>query len=179
VWCEKKKQPCAAAAEAASAGKTKKDDTATDKAAKVKCEVSKDDVNVGDIVRFFCMKNKHSFNDHDAEVINCLTNLVQVKFLAGPLKGPAYHKLTYDKIIRIVKSAKPTDQGAAKATTSAAGPTAQGDAAATSAAASTSPLAAAFNASSKGKPIDIERELEAVLEEKEAKALFEQFGPLA
>ena len=49
----KKKQPCAAAAEAASAGKTKKDDKANDKAAKVKCEVSKDDVNVGDIVHFF------------------------------------------------------------------------------------------------------------------------------
>ena len=128
---------------------------------------------------FFCMKHKHNFNDHDAEVIQCLTHLVQVKFLQGPLKGPAYHKLTYDKIIRIVKSAKPTDQGAAKATSSAAGPTAQGDAAATSAAASTSPLAAAFNASSKGKSIDIERELEAVLEEKEAKDLFEEFGPLA
>ena len=112
------------------------------------------------------MKNKNSFNDHDAERINCLTNLVQVKFLAGPLKGPAYPKLTYDKIIRIVKSAKPT-------------PTAQGDAAATSAVASTSLLAAAFNASSKGKPIDIEREPEAVLEEKEAKDLFEEFGPLA
>ena len=98
-----------------------------------------------------------------------MTNLAQVKFLASPLKGPAYHKLTYDKIIRIVKSAKPTDQGAAKATTSAAGPTAQGDAATTSAAASTSPLAAAFNASSKGKSIDIERELEAVLEEKKPK----------
>ena len=108
-----------------------------------------------------------------------MTQLAQDKFLAGPLKGPAYHKLTYDKIIRIVKSAKPTDQGAAKATTSAAGPTAQGDAAATSAAASTSPLAAAFNASSKGKSIDIERELEAVLEDKEANELFAEFGSLA
>ena len=128
---------------------------------------------------FFCMKNKQSFNDHDAEVIQCFSSLVQVKFQQGPLKGPAVHKLTYDKIIRIVKSAKPTDQGAAKATTSAAGPTAQGDAAATSAAASTSPLAAAFNASSKGKSIDIERELEAVLEEKEAEDQFEELGPLA
>ena len=59
-----------------------------------------------------------------------------------------------------------------------AGPTAQGDAAATSAAASTSPLAAAFSASSKGKSIDIERELEAVLEEHEAKDLVEEFGTL-
>ena len=144
---EKKKQPCAAAAAAASAGKTKKDDKAKHKAATVNCDVTKDDVNVGDIVHFFCMKNKHSFNDHDAEVIQCLTKLVQVKFLQGPLKGPVYHKLTCDKIIRIVKSTKPTDQGAAKTTTSAAGPTAQDEAAATSAAASTSPLAAAFNAS--------------------------------
>ena len=107
-----------------------------------------------------------------------MTHLVQVKFLQGPLKGPAYHKLTYDKIIRIVKSAKPTDQGAAKATTSAAGPTAQGDAAATSAAASTSPLAAAFNASSKSR-IDIERALEAVLEDKETSELFAEYGSLA
>ena len=179
MWREKKKQPCAAAATAASAGKTKKYDKAKDKAPNVKWGVSKDDVNVGDIVHFFCIKHKHSFNEHDAEVIQCLTQLVQVKFLQGPLKGPAYHKLTHDKIIRIVKSAKPTDQGAAKATTSAAGPTAQGDAAATSAAASTSPLATAFNASSKGKSIDMERELEAVLEDKEADELFAEFGSLA
>ena len=178
MWREKKKQPCAAAAAAASAGKTKKDDKANDKAATVKCEVKKDDVNVGGIVHFFCMKNKQSFNDHDAEVITCLINLAQVKFLQGPLKGPAYHKLTYDKIIRIVKSAKPTDQGAAKATTSAAGPTAQGDAAATSAAASTSPLAAAFNASSQSR-LDIEGALEAVLEDTEASDLFAEYGSFA
>ena len=121
---------------------------------------------------FLCIKHKHSFNEHDAEVIQCLTHLAQVKFLASPLKSPADHKLTYDAIIRIVKGAKPTDQGAAAATSAAAGPTAQGDAAATSAAAVTSPLAATLNASSKGKSIDIERELEAVLEEKEAKDLF-------
>jgi len=124
------------------------------------------------------MKHTSNFNDHDAEVIQCLTHLVQVKFLQGPLKGPAYHKLTYDKIIRIVKSAKPTDQGAAKTTTSAAGPKAQGDAAATSAAASTSPLAAAFNASSKSR-IDIERALEDVLEDKETSDLFAEYGTLA
>jgi len=179
VWRGKKKQPCAAAAAAASAGKTKKDDKANDKAAHVKCEVTTDDVNVGVIVHFFGMKNKQSFNDHDAEVIQCLTNLVQVKFLQGPLKGPALHKLSYDKIIRIVKSTKPTDQGAAKTTTSAAGPTAQDEAAATSAAASTSPLAAAFSASSKGTSIDIERELEAVLEGEEANELFAEVGSLA
>ena len=49
MWREKKgKQPCAAAAAAASAGKTKNDDKVKDKAPKVKWEVSKDDVNVGD-----------------------------------------------------------------------------------------------------------------------------------
>ena len=86
------------------------------------------------------------------------------------MKAPNLYKLTYDKTVRIVKSA---------------GPTAQGAAAATSAAAVASPLAAAFNASSgvagvgsKDKPVDIERELEVVLEGKEAKDLFEEFGTL-
>ena len=92
------------------------------------------------------------------------------------MKGPAFHKLTCDKIIRVAKSAKPTAQGVAAATSAVAGPTAQGDAAATSAAAVTSPLAAAFSASSKGKSIDIERELEAVLEDKEADELLQSLA---
>ena len=77
--------------------------------------------------------------------------------------------------LHCLKNKRDFNDHAAAATSVVAGPTAQGAAAATSAAAVASPLAAAFNASSgvvgvgsKDKPVDIEQELEAVLEAKEA-----------
>ena len=98
-----------------------------------------------------------------------MTNLVKAKFLQGPCKG-AIKRFTSDNIAKIVNSA---------------GPAASAAAAATGAAAVASPLAAAFSASagvagagSKDKHVDIEKELEAVLEEKEAADLFREFGTI-
>jgi len=98
-----------------------------------------------------------------------LAQLVKVKCLQGPCKSTV-NKFTYDNIAKIVKSAGPTTSSAA---------------AATGAAAVASPWAAAFSASagvagagSKDKHVDIENELEAVLEEKEAADLFREFGTI-
>jgi hypothetical protein len=120
----------------------------------------KDQVCVGDIIHLNCKKNKGDYNNHDAEAIGCLTSLVKVKFLQGPCKGTV-NKFAYDNIAKIANSA---------------GPTASAAAAATGAAAVASPLAAAFSASagvagagSKDKHVDIEKELEAVLEEKRSR----------
>jgi hypothetical protein len=148
---------------ATSAGKTKADATARDEAPSVKRDVSKGQVRVGDIIHLSCNKSKGDNNNHDAEVITCLTSLVKVKFLQGPCTSTD-NTFTYDNIATIVKSA---------------GPTASIAAAATGAAAVASPLAAAFSASagvagagSKDKHVDIEKELEAVLEGKRSRRSF-------
>ena len=98
-----------------------------------------------------------------------MTNMIKVRFLEGPSKGTV-NKFHYDTISKIVKSAGQKDSPAA---------------AATGAAAVASPLAAAFSASavaaataSKDKPVDIEKDLTAVLEEKEAAELFRDYGDL-
>ena len=95
--------------------------------------------------------------------------MVKVKFLQGPCKGTR-NTFTYDNITKIVNSA---------------GQAASTAAAATGAAAVASPLAAAFSASagvagagSKDKHVAIEKDLEAVLEEKEAADLFREHGTI-
>ena len=135
----------------------------------MKSEGFKDQVQGGDIIHLSCKKNKCDYNNHDAEVIGRLTNMVKVKLLEGPSKGTV-NKFRCRNIAKIVKSA---GQAASLA------------AAATGAAAVASPLAAAFSASagvagagSKDKHVDIEKELEAVLEEKEAADLFREFGTI-
>ena len=98
-----------------------------------------------------------------------MTNMVKVMLLEGPCKGTV-NKFRFDSIAKIVKSA---GQAASLA------------AAATGAAAVASPLAAAFSASagaaatgSKDKPVDIEKDLAALLDAKEAAELFSEFGTL-
>ena len=99
-----------------------------------------------------------------------MTNMVKVKFLDGPSKGTV-NQFHYDTILKIVKSAGQTDSPAA---------------AATGAAAVASPLAAAFSASagaaatgSEDKPVDIEKDLAALLEAKEAAELLSELGTLS
>ena len=99
-----------------------------------------------------------------------MTNMVKVKFLEGPCIGTA-NKFHYDSISKIAEGAGQKDSPAA---------------AATGAAAVASPLAAAFSASavvvaigSEDKPVDIEKDLAAMLDAKEAAELFSEFGTLS
>jgi hypothetical protein len=137
-----------AEAAATSAGKTKAYAKAKDKAPSVGSEGFKDQVKVGDIIRLHCKKSKGDYNNHDAEVIACLTSLAKVKFMQGPCKSTV-NKFTYDNLAKLVNSA---------------GPAASTAAAATGAAAVASPLAAALSASagvagagSKDKHVDTEK----------------------
>jgi hypothetical protein len=103
----------AAAATSAGAPKTAPKEQA--KAPAVKVEITKDQVQVGDIVHLNGSRYKANFNNFDAEVIACLANMVKVKFLQGPCKSTE-NKFTYANIEKIVSRAAAAIRDAAAAT---------------------------------------------------------------